>query len=453
MLLDKHIGLYTDLYELTMAQGYFLTGKINNEAVFDYFFRSSPFCGSYVVFAGLEDLFDYLENFRFDNDDLEYLKSLNFKEDFLKFLKNLRFTGTIYSVKEGEIVFPYEPILRIHGNLIETQLLETIVLNTLNFQSLIATKASRLKIASKGKPVIDFGLRRAQGLGGIAATRAAAIGGADMTSNVLGAMLYEIPPSGTMAHSWIQSFDDEIKAFREFAKIYGEKTILLIDTYDTIKSGLFNAIKVAKEMELEGKRILGIRLDSGDLVELSRHCRKILDENGLNYIKIVVSNMLDEFIIDEALSQGAPIDIFGVGTKLSAGKDDAALDGVYKLISIDGKPKIKISNNPEKVLLPDIKNIVRFKDNDKFKEDKIVLEKLLQTDKGEILLNKMFEKGKRIFPKKSISDIKKYSNERLLMLPEPIKRIKKPIKYNVKVCNTLLKLKNQIIADYFKEAI
>ncbi|MCA1933771.1 MAG: nicotinate phosphoribosyltransferase, partial [Calditerrivibrio sp.] len=293
----------------------------------------------------------------------------------------------------------------------------------------------------------------AQGQGGIQASRAAAIGGVDITSNVLSSMLYGIKPTGTMAHSWIQSFDSEIDAFREFANIYGEKTVLLIDTYDTIKSGLYNAIRVAKEMEHLGKRILGIRLDSGDLIELSKHCRKVLDEEGLHYIKIVVSNMIDEYIIEKALQSDAPIDIFGVGTNLSTGKPDAALDGVYKLISIDGKPKIKISNNPEKVLLPGIKNIVRSIGNDGyFKGDLIELENCLISNKNsEILLKEQFKNGKRKFPKKSLQDIAQYAQKRINMLPANIKKINKSIKFDVKISNSLLNLRNAIIKAHYEE--
>lgn len=451
MILDKHIGLYTDLYELTMAQGYFYTGKMDGMAVFDYFFRSNPFGGGYVVFAGLDDLLDMLENIKFDEEDLNYLKGIGFHEDFLNYLKDFKFTGDVYSVDEGEVVFPREPVLRVHARLIEAQILETLVLNILNFQSLIATKASRVKIAARDKNVIEFGLRRAQGLGGISATRAAAVGGVDISSNVLGCMLYDIPPSGTMAHSWVQSFDSELEAFREYAKIYGGKTILLIDTYDTIKSGLYNAIHVAKEMEEKGVKIFGVRLDSGDLITLSKHCRKVLDDHGLSYIKIVVSSMLDEFIIDKALRENAPIDYFGVGTKLSTGKDDAALDGVYKLTSIDGKPKIKISDDPEKVLLPGIKNIVRYYDDEGFfKEDRILLNDSLKEpeEDEEVLLKKVFSSGKRVFPRKKITEITAFSKKRLDKLPHDVNKLQNPLKYNVKICSHLKNLLDEIIKTY-----
>lgn len=448
MIIDKHIGLYTDLYELTMAQGFYLVGQFDKVAVFDYFFRKSPFGGSFAVFAGLDDLLELIENFRYESEDIEYLRKLGFREDFLTYLKNFRFTGDIYSVEEGEVVFPYEPLFRVHAPLVEAQVLETIVLNILNFETLIATKAARMKIAAKGKMVIDFGLRRAQGFGGIHASKASIIGGADTSSNVYSSMLFGLNPSGTMAHSWVQSFDTEFEAFKTFADIYGNKTVLLLDTYDTLKSGIQNAVKVAKYLEGKSQRLLGVRLDSGDLFTLSKECRRILDENRLQYVKIVVSNMLDEYRIDELEQKGAPIDVYGVGTNLVVGKSDAALDGVYKLISIDGQPKMKISNDPEKVLLPGIKNIIRYYDEDGyFKKDIVVLEEKLKEDKTneEILLKPVMKFGKRIHTRKPIYTIAQYAKQRLDKLPDANKNLYKPLKYNVSVCNSVLNLRNNFI--------
>jgi len=448
MIINRHIGLYTDLYELTMAQGFYLLGQANKVAVFDYFFRKSPFGGGFAVFAGLDDLLELIENFRYESEDIEYLSKLGFKADFLSYLKNFRFTGEIYSVSEGEVVFPYEPLFRVHAPLVEAQLLETIVLNFLNFETLIATKAARMKIASKGKTIIDFGLRRAQGLGGIHASKASVIGGADTTSNVYSSLLFGLTPSGTMAHSWIQSFESEYDAFRSFADIYGSRTVLLLDTYDTLKSGIINAVKIGRYLESKGERLLGVRLDSGDLLELSIECRRILDENGLQYVKIVVSNMLDEYRIDELVRKGAPIDIYGVGTNLVVGKPEAALDGVYKLISIDGHPKMKISNDPEKVLLPGIKNIIRYYDEEQhFKKDLVVLEEKLKAvqDNEEILLKPVMKYGKRIHTRKPIYSVAEYAKSRIDKLPDAIKDLYKPIKYNVSVCNAVLDLRNQII--------
>jgi len=448
MIIDRHIGLYTDLYELTMAQGFYLMGQGDKPAVFDYFFRKSPFGGSFAIFAGLDDLLELIENFRYDSEDIEYLRKIGFRQDFLNYLKNFRFTGDIYSVAEGEVVFPYEPLFRVHAPLIEAQILETIVLNILNFETLIATKAARMKIASKGKMVIDFGLRRAQGLGGIHASKAAVIGGAETTSNVYSSMLFGLTPAGTMAHSWIQSFDSEYEAFKTFADIYQDKTVLLLDTYDTLKSGVLNAVKVGKYLESLGKRLFGVRLDSGDLLTLSKECRKILDENGLGYVKIVASNMLDEYRIDDLVQKGAPIDIFGVGTNLVVGRSDAALDGVYKLISIDGVPKMKISNDPEKVLLPGVKNIIRYYDeNGLFKKDLVVLEEKLkdQCEAEEILLKPVLSSGKRIHIRKPVKRIAEYAKSRLEKLPDSLKNIYKTQVYNVSVCNSVLNLRNSMI--------
>jgi nicotinate phosphoribosyltransferase len=319
-----------------------------------------------VVFAGLNSLLDALEDYRFDEDDLAYLKSLEFKKPFLDYLKHFSFKGKVYSVREGEVVFPLEPVLRVEGTILETQLIETILLNFVNFESLIATKASRMVWAAHGRRVVDFGLRRAQGLGGIQASRAAIIGGLDATSNVYSAFAYSLPPSGTQAHSWIQSFPDELTAFRKFAEIYPNQCVLLVDTYNTLQSGVPNAIRVAKKMEEMGGRLSGIRLDSGDLAYLSKKTREILDEAGLHYVKIVVSNQLNEHLIKSLLEQGAPINAFGVGTSLVTGQDTPALDGVYKLCQYDGEPCLKISENSSKTTLPGVKKIVRYTDPDGF---------------------------------------------------------------------------------------
>jgi len=327
-------ALYTDLYELTMSQGYFFSDKKNDSACFDYFFRKNPFKGGYTVFAGLSDFLSLIKDFTFTDDNLRYLSSIGFNRKFVEYLKDFKFKGKIYSFREGEIIFPDEPIIRIEGNIIECQLIETLLLNIINFESLIATKTCRIVYASKGKPVIDFGLRRAQGFGGLQASKAAIIGGANGTSNTLAGYLYNMPVKGTHAHSWVQSFDSEIEAFRRFVENWPENSILLIDTYDTLNSGLPNAIKVAKEMEKKGKRLLGLRLDSGDFAYLSKKVRSILDSEGLDYVKIVVSNQLDEYTIQSLNNQQAPVDLFGVGTKLITAYDQPALDGVFKLAAI-----------------------------------------------------------------------------------------------------------------------
>lgn len=367
-------ALFTDFYELTMAQGYFLAGRQGERSCFDYFFRSLPFEGGYVLFAGLSDLLETLAEFKFHDDELEYLKRLGFRPEFLEYLRDFQLSVDIYAMKEGQVVFPTEPILRVEGNIIETQLLETLILNTLNFSSLIATKASRLKQAAGERTVLDFGLRRAQGLGGIHASKAAIVGGVEATSNTYSAHRFDLPASGTMAHSWIQSFDDELTAFRAYAEYYPDNTILLVDTYDTLQIGIPNAITVAKEMEQQGHKLKGIRLDSGDLAYFSRKARKQLDDAGLEYVKIAASNQLDERLIKSLIGQGAPIDLFGVGTRLVTGQDSPALDGVYKLTQMNGKPKLKISENIEKITLPGRKDVIRLTGSDgTFYGDGIIL--------------------------------------------------------------------------------
>lgn len=352
-------GLYTDFYELSMAQVYFLQGNHKKEAVFDYFFRKIPFQGGFVVFAGLSSVLEFLENLQFSPDEIEFLRSKGLHPDFLDFLADFRFKGKVFAPKEGELVFPTEPILRVEGFMLEAQIVETLILNFLNFQSLIATKAARMRMVAKDKILIDFGLRRAQGLGGYHAAKACMVGGFNGTSNVKAAYDFGLEPVGTMAHSFVQSYDDELTAFREFAMNRPQNCTLLVDTYDTLNSGVPNAIIVGKEMEKRGQRLTGIRLDSGDLAYLSKVTRRMLDEAGLDYVKITASNQLDEWVIKSLLEQGAAIDVFGVGTSLVTAPPDAALDGVYKLAFADGKPRIKISENLKKVTLPGKKQVFR----------------------------------------------------------------------------------------------
>jgi nicotinate phosphoribosyltransferase len=352
-------GTYTDLYQLTMAQVYYLTGKSNHEASFDYFFRKLPFDGGYTVFAGLGDLLNILEELQFTRGDIDYLKDIGLNVKFAESLENFRFRGTILAAREGEIIFPDEPVLRVEGSILEAQLIETLLLNILNFQSLIATKAARMRSVAGSRMLSDFGLRRAQGLGGYHATRASIVGGFNSTSNVKAACDFGIPVVGTMAHSFIQSYDNELSAFRDFAAMRPEQCVLLVDTYDTLRSGIPNAIIIAREMEQQSTRLQGIRLDSGDLAYLSKQARKMLDDVGLQYVKITASNQLDERVIKSLVDQQAPIDIFGVGTSLVTGPPDAALDGVYKLAYSSGKPRIKLSENLKKITLPDRKQVYR----------------------------------------------------------------------------------------------
>lgn len=459
-------GTYTDQYQLTMGQVYFLKGHSDHSAVFDYFFRKLPFEGGFAVFAGLQTLLEVLENLHFSEEDLKYLSALQLNEDYIQYLKDFRFRGKIMSVPEGEIVFPGEPLVRVEANIIEAQIVETLLLNILNFQTLIATKASRMSIQAKGRTLIDFGLRRAQGWGGYHATRAAVIGGFEATSNTNAGMDFDIPVAGTMAHSFIQSYEDELQSFREFAEVHPENTVLLVDTYDTLKSGLPNAIKVAKEMESRGKRLKGIRLDSGDLAYLARKSREMLDEAGLEYVQIAVSNQLDEHLINSLLDQEAPIDIFGVGTSLVTGKPDAALDGVYKLTLSGGKPRIKVSETIAKVTLPHRKQVWRIYDsNGNFSgADVVALEVEEELEMmyhpfdplkfSEIgnkvkkpLLQKVMENGKILTEKKSPFEIAEFVRGRLKLLPQEYKRFYNPHIYKVGISSKLRNERDKLIQE------
>lgn len=461
--LNSHSGLFTDFYELTMAQAYFITGKYKERAVFDYFFRKTPFNGGFVIFAGLETLVNALKEIKFEEDDLEYLVYLGFQKNFLDYLKNFRFKGNVYSVEEGEVVFPQEPIIRVEGNLLETQIIETLLLNIINFQSLIATKARRIKLMAGDRLVIDFGLRRSQSLAGIYASRASVIGGVEQTSNVYSAFMFGIKPSGTMAHSFIQSFDSEFEAFDTYSDIYPEKTVLLVDTYSTIKSGIPNAIKIAKKLERKGFKLSGIRIDSGDISKLSKIARKILDSVNLNYVKIIASNKLDEFVIDKLNKKKAPIDIFGVGTNLVIGHSDSALDGVYKLVYSGRKNRLKISEEKEKILLPGKKNILRFKKDEQYLCDVICLDDEKNIDSAylisnekiirnldlypkERLLKNVMKKGEIVIKNKGLDEITKFSEERIKMLPHRYKKLKVSKPYKVYISKQLYELKNNIIS-------
>ncbi len=465
----NYTATYTDQYQLTMSQVYYLKGHRNTRAVFDYFFRKLPFDGGYAVFAGLEDILNIIENLRFDKDDLDFLRSQGFNAEFINYLKGFRFSGNIYSPREGDVVFPVRPVMQIEGNIIETQIIETILLNILNFQTLIATKASRMRYAADGCTLIDFGLRRSQGPGGYYASRAAFIGGFDATSNVRAGLDYGIPVSGTMAHSYIESYDDEITAFSHFAEEFPPGCVLLTDTYDTLKSGIPNAIKVAKKMEENGQRLSGIRLDSGDLAYLAKRAREMLDEAGLHYVKIAVSNQLDEYIIKSLLEQQAPIDVFGVGTNLVTGYPDAALDGVFKLAWADGKPRIKLSENVGKITLPHLKQVYRILDNSNnfIGADAITMAdeadveqmyhplyplKTLNVKKNnkETLLNKVMENGKRLFSQPSLSEIAEYSSSQLKRLPSEYKRFNYPHQYKVGLSKNLLNERDRLVEEYKK---
>lgn len=380
----QNLTLLTDLYELTMMQGYFKHKDQNETVIFDAFFRNNPMDSGYSVFAGLDQVINYIMNLRFEEEDLAYLRSLHmFDDDFLDYLKDFKFSGDIYALPEGSVMFPREPMIKVIAPIMEAQLVETAILTIVNHQSLIATKASRVCYAAKGDGIMEFGLRRAQGPdAGIYGARAAMIGGCVGTSNVLAGQLFDVPVKGTHAHSWIMSFQDEYTAFKTYAKMYPSACILLVDTYDTLKSGVPNAIKVFQEMKEEGIPLsfYGIRLDSGDLAYLSKKARKMLDDAGFSDAVISASNDLDEYLIESLKAQGATITSWGVGTNLITSKDCPAFGGVYKLAAVkdqDGTfiPKMKLSENSEKVTNPCNKTIYRIynKENQKIRADLICL--------------------------------------------------------------------------------
>jgi len=460
-------GLYTDFYELTMAQGYFCSGKKNIRATFDLYFRTAPFGGGYAVLAGVEQALASALAFSYSPDDLEYLRGLGFRQAFLDYLAAFRFTGDIDAFREGDIVFPDDVLMRISGPVIEAQLLESMLLNIINFQTLIATKTMRIVSAARGRPVIDFGLRRAQAEACMAASRAAFIGGAAGTSNTLAAKQFDIPAVGTHAHSWIQSFESEYAAFSAYASLYPQTCTLLVDTYDTLASGVPNAIRVAREMEARGSRLRSIRLDSGDMAYLSKHARTMLDEAGLHYVKIIASNQLDEYLIESILGQGAPIDIFGVGTKLICSYDQPALDGIYKMGCIGDEPTIKFSEDPEKINNPGRKSVVRFLDGQgKFFLDALALEgelpesldivrhpsmPLKQTSvcregvRPETVLLPVVRAGRPVAQLPELARVQAFARERFAQLPDEHKRFVNPHTYRVGLSPKLYALRQELM--------
>lgn len=464
-VITENWGLYTDFYELSMAQGYYFCGKKDNTATFYYFFRTNPYKGGFTVFAGLQDFLELLDNFSFSDSDIQYLKNQGFKNEFLDYLRSFRFSGNIMSMQEGEIAFANEPVLQVEGTIIECQLIESLLLNILNFESLIATKAFRIKLVAGNRMFTDFGLRRAQGLGALHASRAAIIGGASSTSNVLAGKLFNIPVAGTQAHSWIQSFDNELEAFRIYAQAHPENAILLVDTYDTLRSGVPNAIKVAKEMESRNEKLKAIRLDSGDLAYLSKKARLMLDGAGLDYVKIIASNQLNEHVVKSLLKdQNAAIDAFGIGTELVTGKSDAALDGVYKLAEVNGQPKMKKSENIEKVTLPCQKQVYRCFDNEGyFYRDAVAManekEKNLELifhpvypDRftniknctKEPLLQLVVKNGQVTMVKKTPGEIHQFLLNRSALLPDEHKRFISPHIFKVGISEKLMTARNKL---------
>lgn len=453
---------FTDYYQLTMGQAYFMSGNRNTRACFDYFFRKIPFQGGYVVFAGLQNLLDVLQDFSFTSKEIDYLGKEGLNEEYLSYLENFSFNGTIVSVREGDIVFPTTPAVRVEGNIIEAQMLETLLLNYLNFHSLIATKASRISRVAGDKKLTDFGLRRAQGLGAYHASFAAIIGGFDSTSNVKTGVDFELDISGTMAHSFVQNQDDELTAFRKYADSHPDKCVLLVDTYDTLKSGVPNAIKVAKELKEKGHSLAAIRLDSGDLAYQAKEARKMLDNEGLKEVKIVASNQLDEHVIKSLLDQNAPIDFFGVGTKLVTAEPDGALDGVYKLSESNDKPRMKLSENLEKMTLPGKKDLYRLLDEKgnfyggdlicRQNEDASMMYHPLDKSKNmdiekfrkENLHHKVMDNGKITIKRKSVNEIADFSAHRLSKLSIEFKRFDNPHVYKVGISPELMNLRDEL---------
>ena len=475
----QNLTLLTDLYELTMMQGYFKNKDRNETVIFDAFYRSNPCDGGFAICAGLEQVIQYIKELHFDKEDIDYLASLGiFEPDFLDYLKDFKFSGDIYAIPEGTVMFPREPMIKVIAPIMEAQLVETAILNIINHQSLIATKAARVCFAARGDGIMEFGLRRAQGPdAGTYGARAAMIGGCIGTSNVLAGQLFDVPVKGTHAHSWIMSFPDEYTAFKTYADMYPKACILLVDTYDTLKSGVPNAIRVFTEMREAGIPLTfyGIRLDSGDLAYLSKKARKMLDEAGFPDAVISASNDLDEYLIDSLKVQGAAITSWGVGTNLITSKDNPSFGGVYKLAAImdeNGKfvPKIKLSENSEKITNPGNKKIYRIyeKESGKIKADLICLvdehfdesEDLLLFDplepwkktklKGGTytmrpLMKQIFSKGECVYTSPKVMDIRAYCQEELNTLWDETRRLVNPHQVYVDLSAKLYDIKIQLL--------
>lgn len=428
-----------------MAQAFFLENRHEETAVFDYYFRKAPFEGSYAVFAGTETLIKGIESFTYDKEAIEYLESLGLNTSFLKWLSNFRLKISMNLPPEGTIVFPNEPIVEIAGPISHCLLFETIMLNILNFESLVATKASRMKSVMKPEQqLIDFGLRRAQGFAGIHASRAAAIGGCDSSSNVFSGMMNGHPVGGTHAHAWIQSFSSEIDAFRMYAKNYPDSTIFLVDTYDTLKSGIPNAIKVGLEMERAGHHLKGVRLDSGDFQKLIPEVRKQLDEAGLSDVKIVISDNVDELKIEELNKAEVKPDIFGVGTRLITAYGCPALNGVYKMSSLNGKPVIKRSDDSSKITLPGPKRVYRYLENGQFVYDEVVRDEESPPADGSLLRSVNWS-SRSVYRKEPLNTIASRLNEQKLKLDPAVLRLHRPEAYDVRISPGLKKLQQDLL--------
>lgn len=483
----NNLTLLTDLYELTMMQGYF-KNPTNQTVIFDMFYRTNPCGGGFAITAGLEQMINYIENLHFSDDDIDYLRSLGiFEEDFLDYLKNFRFSGDVYAIPEGTVVFPREPLVKVVAPIMEAQLVETAILNIINHQSLIATKAARVCYAAKGDGVMEFGLRRAQGPdAGIYGARAAIIGGCTGTSNVLTGQMFHVPVLGTHAHSWIMSFPDEYTAFKTYAQMYPSACTLLIDTYDVLKSGVPNAIRVFEEMRESGIQLknYGIRIDSGDLAYLSKEAYKMLAAAGFDDATICASSDLDEYLIDSLKTQDARINSWGVGTNLITSKDNPAFGGVYKLAAVKDTgdntftPKIKLSENTEKVTNPGDKTVYRIysKSTGKIKADLICLkDEVFDPEETMIifdpidtwkktkvlggtyemreLLIPVIHEGKRIYTSPSVMELREYCSKEQNTLWDESRRFVNPQKVYVDLSQKLYDLKKNLLEEMSEQAL
>ena len=483
----NNLTLLTDLYELTMMQGYF-KNPTNQTVIFDMFYRENPCGGAFAITAGLEQMIEYIENLRFTEEDISYLRSLHiFEEDFLDYLSNFRFTGDIYAIPEGTVVFPREPLVKVVAPIMEAQLVETAILNIINHQSLIATKAARVCYAAKGDKIMEFGLRRAQGPdAGIFGARAAVIGGCAGTSCVLTGQMFDVPVLGTHAHSWIMSFPDEYTAFKTYAKLYPDACTLLVDTYDVLKSGVPNAIRVFEEMREEGIPLThyGIRIDSGDLAYLSKEAYKMLAAAGFDDAIISASSDLDEYLIESLKAQDAKINSWGVGTKLITANDNPAFGGVYKLAAVRDidstsfTPKIKLSENTEKVTNPGDKTVYRLysKSNGKIKADLICLRDEVITPNETLvlfdpidtwkktkvlggtyevreLLIPVIKEGKRVFQSAPVMELREYCQKEQATLWDESRRFVNPQKVYVDLSQKLYDLKKELLEEMSEKAL
>ena len=478
MKIKNNYTMMTDFYELTMANGYFESGKKDEICYFDVFFRTIPDQAGYAICAGLEQVIDYIKDLHFDKEYIEYLRNKKcFSDAFLDYLSDFKFKGDIYAIPEGTPIFPNEPFMIVRGNAIEAQFIETFVLSELNHQTLIATKTNRIVRAAQGRPISEFGARRAHGAeAAILGARAAYIAGCASSSNVQTDLTYHVPASGTMAHSWIQMFGDELEAFKQYCRIYPDNALLLVDTYDVLKSGVPNAIKAFNEVLLPmGKRPKGIRLDSGDIAYLSKKCRKLLDQAGFEDCKIFASNSLHEYIIRDLLFQGAKIDAFGVGERLITSRSNPVFDGVYKLCAVEDKegniiPRIKISENVGKITTPHFKKVYRFysKENHKAEADLLatydeVLDftkpfelfdpiatwkrKILDDYEVEELLKPIFINGELVYECPSIEEIRKYCKTQIESLWDEVTRFENPHNYYVDLTQKLWDIKQQLLVS------